>query len=167
MTELLHSSPIQINWLVAQNGSSTGELFGAQPGPSAPTNTGSSTGNANPATTQPATTPSGPGQSMMLIMAVPLLFLIVMSFMMNKKEKKKRQSLMDSVKRNDRVLTVGGIIGTVVEIRDDVIVLRIDENTKTKVEFSKASIQQVIRSADGGGGEPTIETKSKAEKASV
>lgn len=165
MTDLLHSNPISFSWLVAQSGSSTGELFGAQPAPSAPGATGTS-GTAPAQGVAPAGGGSSGGQSMMLIMAVPLIFLILMTFMMNKKEKKKRQSLMDAVKRNDRVLTIGGIIGTVVEIRDDVIVLRIDENTKTKVEFSKASIQQVVRSADGGP-EATVETKSKSERASV
>ena len=167
MTELAPSSPIHMTWLIAQTGSSTGEMFGSPAAPSASGTPGTSTAPAT-GTAPPTAPPSGPS-SIMLIMGVPLLFLVLMSFWMNKKEKKKRQSLMEAVKRNDRVLTVGGIIGTVVEIRDDEIVLRVDDNTKTKIAFSKASVQQVIRSSEGGGGnaDATIETKSKAEKASV
>ncbi|MBC7771598.1 MAG: preprotein translocase subunit YajC [Pyrinomonadaceae bacterium] len=163
MTELAHSFPTHMTWLLAQSGSSTGEMFGTQPGTSASGTSGTAPASG---TTPPAGAPGG-GSSMMLVLAVPLLFLVFMSFWMNKKEKKKRQALMDAVKRNDRVLTIGGIIGTVVELRDDVIVLRIDDNTKTKVEFSRASIQQVIRPSEGGNPDATIETKSKSEKATV
>lgn len=161
------SNPIVASqsWFVAQTGgSSTGELFGAQPGTAAPG------GSGNPASAAPSGSPSGGGgSSMLLIMAVPLLFLIIMSFTMNKKEKKKRASLMESLKRHDRVLTIGGIIGTVTDIRDDEVVLRVDDNTKAKITFSRASIQQIIRGGDGGGAaaELSLESKSKVEKAGV
>lgn len=162
MTELAHSFPIHTTWLLAQGGTTLEEKLGSQPG--------GSPSSGTPGTPASGTAPAsgGGGPSMMLILAIPLIFLVLMSFMMNKKEKKKRQSLMDAVKRNDRVLTIGGIIGTVVEIRDDEIVLRVDDNTKTKISFSKASVQQVIRSSEGSGGaggsSGTVETKSKSEK---
>ena len=46
------------------------------------------------------------------------------------------------VKKGDKVVTTGGIIGTVIGIEDSKAVLRIAEDTK--VEFTKASIVQVL-----------------------
>lgn len=76
---------------------------------------------------------------------IPLwLFLplgIVMVFMLFRgpqKQKQKRKKMVQSLKKNDRVQTIGGIFGTVMDIKDDEITLKIDEsnNTKIKVTFS-------------------------------
>jgi preprotein translocase subunit YajC len=46
-----------------------------------------------------------------------------------RKEKKKRAALMASLKKHDKVQTVGGIIGTVVELTAEEVVLRVDETS--------------------------------------
>ncbi len=102
----------------------------------------------------------------MFLFLLPLLALVLLSMWMNKKERRKRETLIASVGKHDTVLTVGGIIGTVVEILDDKIILRVDDSTKTKIAFAKTSVQQVIRSSNAPA-ETTIETKGKTEKASV
>ena len=66
---------------------------------------------------------------------------IVMVFMLFRgpqKQKKQRKQMVQSLKKNDRVQTIGGIFGTVMDIKDDEITLKIDEsnNTKIKVTFS-------------------------------
>ena len=47
-----------------------------------------------------------------------------------------------------QVVTVGGIIGTVADIRDDEVVLVTDETSRTRIRVTRASIQQVL---NGGG----------------
>jgi preprotein translocase subunit YajC len=54
--------------------------------------------------------------------------------------------MLKSLKRGDRVLTTGGIIGTVVDVDDQKAVLKIanDGKSDVKVEFSKGAIVQVM-----------------------
>ena len=82
------------------------------------------------------------------------------------------QQLLSSLKKQDRVLTIGGLIGTVVEVRDDEVVLKIDENANTRARFTKNAIQQVLKSSDGpatsGNAEPKVEVRAgKGERATV
>lgn len=62
------------------------------------------------------------------------------------KRTKKRNEMISSVKKNDRVVTVGGVHGTVVEINDDTIVLRVNENSK--ITFDKSAVNNVIGSEE-------------------
>jgi len=97
-----------------------------------------------------------------------LLFLIIMSVMGSRKEKKKRATLMGNLANNDRVQTIGGMIGTVVEIRDDEVVLRVDEISNTRIRFTKAAVQQIIRKADGSKpGQAAAQAEAKPEKSKL
>jgi len=70
------------------------------------------------------------------------------------KERKRYQQMLDSLKRNDRVQTIGGIIGTVVDVREDEVVLKVDEGSNTKMRFSRAAIKGVVSDAS------TVDEKS-------
>lgn len=48
--------------------------------------------------------------------------------------------MVASLQRNDRVRTIGGILGTVVDVRDDEIVLKVDESNNTKIRISPNAI---------------------------
>ena len=106
---------------------------------------------------------------------LPLIFVMVavmmlMTTLSGRKEKKKRKALMESLGKGDKVITIGGQIGIVDQVRETEVVLRIDENSSAKARFSKASIQQVLESAGNGGSSAdsgsngTIEVKTKGEK---
>lgn len=79
-----------------------------------------------------------------------LLFMIGFSWWAQSKDKKRRAAMLSSIGRSDRVQTAGGIIGTVVELRDDEVVLRVDEATNTKITFSKHAVQGVVKKAHSG-----------------
>jgi preprotein translocase subunit YajC len=79
-----------------------------------------------------------------MIMAV-LLALIVSTILGGRREKKKFEAMMSSIKKNDQVRTVGGIIGSVVEVKPDVIVLKIDENSNTKITVVRSKIEAVMK----------------------
>ena len=53
--------------------------------------------------------------------------------------------MIASLKKNDEVITNGGIYGTIVGVKDDSFILRVDDNVK--IEFQKGAITQVIRKA--------------------
>lgn len=88
----------------------------------------------------------------MIPLVVLMVVMIGMSALTGRKDKKKRAELLQAIGRNDRVQTIGGIIGTIVEMADDEVVLRVDEASNTRIRFSKAAVQQVLRKAGGGGG---------------
>lgn len=97
-------------------------------------------------TTQPQATPG-------LLSSPLILFLmlgLVMYFLMlrpQSKERKKREAMLSAVKKNDRVVTIGGILGTVISVKDDEITLKVDESSNTKITFTRSAIQRVSSAA--------------------
>jgi preprotein translocase subunit YajC len=77
--------------------------------------------------------------------AIGLLFYFLMVRPMRKQEQD-RQSLISSLKKNDKVVTSGGIIGTVAGIKDkeDEVTLKVDENSNVRLRVTKGSIVRVI-----------------------
>ncbi len=53
-----------------------------------------------------------------------------------KTEQKRRQKMLNNVSKNDEVVTSSGIHGTVVNVKDKTVTLRIDENVKIELEKS-------------------------------
>ncbi|MCO5172013.1 MAG: preprotein translocase subunit YajC [Planctomycetes bacterium] len=61
-----------------------------------------------------------------------------------KREADEKQKLLASIKKNDRVLTTGGMYGTIVNIKEDEVTLRVDDQAKVKVRFAKSAIARVL-----------------------
>ena len=59
-----------------------------------------------------------------------------------KKQQKKRQVLLDSLKKGQKVLTIGGIHGEIVTLSEDTAVLRVAE--KVEMTFARSAIAQVL-----------------------
>jgi preprotein translocase subunit YajC len=78
-------------------------------------------------------------------LALPVLFFVVLYFLMiapNQKKQKKWQEMLSKLKSGDRVTTNGGLRGTVLTVKDDVVVLRIQPDG-VKLEFVKSAIAAV------------------------
>jgi preprotein translocase subunit YajC len=78
-------------------------------------------------------------------LALPILFFVVLYFLMiapNQKKQKKWQEMLGQLKSGDRVTTNGGIRGTVLTVKDDVVVLRVQPDG-VKLEFVKSAIAAV------------------------
>lgn len=76
---------------------------------------------------------------------------IVMVFMLFRgpqKQKKQRKKMVQSLRKNDRVQTIGGIFGTVVDIKDDEITLKIDESNNTKIKVASSAIGRNLSKND-------------------
>ena len=52
--------------------------------------------------------------------------------------------MLAGLKRNDRVQTIGGVLGTVVEAREHEVILKVDESSNTKMRFNRAAIKEVL-----------------------
>ena len=59
-----------------------------------------------------------------------------------KKEQKKRANLLDSLKKEDRIVTIGGVYGTIVSLTDKTVMLRIAEKVEIKISRSAVSHYQ-------------------------
>ncbi|MEX0744696.1 MAG: preprotein translocase subunit YajC [Phycisphaeraceae bacterium] len=82
---------------------------------------------------------------MFFFLMIGLLVVMMIFFSTSqRREKKKRAAMLESLKKGDRVQSVGGIIGSVVEIRDDEIVVKVDENTNTRLRFARSAVQNVL-----------------------
>ena len=64
------------------------------------------------------------------------------------KKKKETQEMLSSIGKNDRVVTIGGIRGVVQSVKDDTVVLKVDDNTK--LEFSKSAVSSVLEKKGSG-----------------
>lgn len=72
------------------------------------------------------------------IVAIGLVFYFIVIAPANK-QRKKTQEMLSSVKKGDRVMTSGGIYGTVQGVEAEVVYLKIAENVKVKVARSSIS----------------------------
>jgi preprotein translocase subunit YajC len=91
---------------------------------------------------QPASQPGGLGAFLPLILIIGIFYIIV--FLPARRRQKKLQEMIDNLKTGDKVITTGGIFGTVVALRGDKLQLRIAENVKVDVSRNAvASMQQL------------------------
>ena len=101
--------------------------------------------------TQPAKDGFSPMQFVFPILIVLMLYMFL--FRPKSKEAKEQKAMLSALKRGDRVMTIGGLIGSVVEVRGDEVVLKVDESNNVKERYIKSAIQKVL--VDGEKAEDT------------
>jgi preprotein translocase subunit YajC len=84
--------------------------------------------------------PERPLGSWLWIYIALMLVLVFVFFRGPQKQKQERKKMMQSLQKNDRVQTIGGILGTVVDIKDDEITLKVDESNNTKIKVVSSAI---------------------------
>lgn len=77
------------------------------------------------------------------------------------KERQRHAAMLNALKRNDRVQTIGGIIATVVEVHGDEVVLKVDENSNVKVRFNRHAIKDVLRDGTASAAAPPADKPRK------
>jgi preprotein translocase subunit YajC len=88
------------------------------------------------------------------LLPIPFLFYF-MIIRPQQQQERKRRAMIDALKKNDKVLTAGGIYGTVVSVDNtqDRVVLRVDDEKGVKLAFTKASVNRVIEPTSDKSGE--------------
>ena len=95
----------------------------------------------------PAPAPKAPESGFNFLTMLPAILLLFYLIVLRpgQQEDRKRKDLLKTLKKNDRVVTVAGIYGTVVSLNDaDSVVLRVDDERNVRMEFTRASISRVI-----------------------
>ena len=80
--------------------------------------------------------PAGGGLSMILMLAA--MFLVMYLFMIRpqRQQQKKLEEMRNSLKKGDKVITAGGIYGTVAEIDGNTVLVKVDGDVKIRVDKS-------------------------------
>lgn len=88
--------------------------------------------------------PAGPEAANPLALFFPFIMVFgIMYFLIwrpQSKQRKELQNLITNLKKGDKVVTAGGILGQVTGIHNDYVVLKIGDNDTTKIEILKTSI---------------------------
>lgn len=106
--------------------------------------------------------PASPFGNIIWLFLLLFLFMIGMQVFAGRKERKRRAEMLNSIRRHDRVQTVGGILGTVADVRGDEIIVKVDESTNTKVRIVRSAIQQVLKKSGEGSELESAETEKLA-----
>jgi len=76
---------------------------------------------------------------------IPLLVIFGIFYFLiikpQQKKQKEHQEMVKNLKKNDEIVTAGGIHGTIVQVKDKTLGVRVDENAK--IEIDKASVSLV------------------------
>jgi preprotein translocase subunit YajC len=76
------------------------------------------------------------------------------------KKQKKRREMLSELKKGDRVVTAGGIHGTVGNVKEDSVMVKVADNVV--MEFAKSSVTSVLnRDGSEKGAESKKSTKNK------
>ena len=95
---------------------------------------------------------NGGGGSMFSTVIMFSLIILIFYFMIlrpQQKRQKDRQKLLDAVKKGDKVITAGGLHGTVVGLEDKTVLIQVADNVKMKFERTAIS---TVTSTDGSEG---------------
>jgi preprotein translocase subunit YajC len=106
-----------------------------------------------------APNPDKPGKAPGIGNILPMMivmFVIIYFFMIRPQTKRQRETkqMLEAVKKGDKVITAGGILGLVTAIKGNIMTLKISSNTE--VDFKKSAVSAVVT--------PEIEQELKGEK---
>lgn len=82
---------------------------------------------------------------MVISLAPMILIFVVFYFMLirpQRKKDKEAKAMLDNLKVGDRICTIGGIYGTIVRIKDDVLTIEVGEQ-KTQMVFARWAVRNV------------------------
>jgi len=78
-----------------------------------------------------------------LVQLFPLaLIFIIFYFLLirpQKQKEKTHQKMLEGISKNDEIVTLAGIHGTIINVKDKTVILRIDDNVKMEIEKSSVA----------------------------
>lgn len=84
------------------------------------------------------------GGNIMFFFIIIIAAMLFFTMWSSRRDRKRREAMISAVKKHDRVQTIGGVIGSVVEVKPDYIVLKVDESSNTRITFARSAVQQVL-----------------------
>jgi len=116
-----------------------------------------STVSSDAAATGTATGTAGMSSTLIMLVAMVAIFYFLLIRPQRKRDKEAKE-MMAALKKGDKIVTIGGIRGTVSAVKETTVVVKVD--SETRIEFNKSAISQVLNAAPA----PKAESKAKAEE---
>ena len=85
----------------------------------------------------------------LIVLAVAFLAMMIFSSRSRKKQEAKRRALLNSLKKGDKITTIGGIVGTVIEVRENEVTVKTDETNNVRMKFARWAIRDIGEPAKG------------------
>ena len=78
----------------------------------------------------------------------PMLIVIGLMFYMlilapDRRKRAEHKTMLENMKKNDQVVTIGGIKGTITNVKGDEVTVRIDESNNTRIRVQKSAISRI------------------------
>jgi len=105
---------------------------------------------------EPAGTGSSWGAFLPLIAIVAIFYLLILR--PQSKKQKETQKMLGALKKGDKVVTIGGIHGTIQTVRDNSLIIKVDDNVK--LEFSRSAVASIETPAKEDKEDKKIEASS-------
>ncbi len=124
--------------LLAQDAAATG---GAVSGAAAPAGAAGAAGAAGG--------PPPPGWFQFLSSFGPIILIFVVFWWFitssKKRQDRERANMLSAMKKGDRVQMIGGEIGHIVETKEDRVLIKVDENSNTKIWYARDAIAKALK----------------------
>lgn len=98
----------------------------------------------------PDAAPAPGGQGSMMPLLAPMVAIFFLFYLLILRPERRKQAehkaLLEAVKKNDRIVTIGGIYGVVANVQRDAdrVTIKIDEANNTKIDVTFSAIAKVI-----------------------
>ena len=112
------------------------------------------------------TTGTNGGSNMLSLLIFPVLLIIMYFFMIRpqRKQEKEAAAMRNSLSVGDEVTTIGGIIGRVINVKDDTFVLETTRD-RTRIRFERSAVKRIDRKYDAPVETETTEAADVTEAA--
>ena len=105
----------------------------------------SADGSTSPSTFVPSdleesASPAAGGNILWIYGGLMLVMMYFFVFRGPRKKEQQQQKMVQALQKNDRIRTIGGILGTVIEVKGSEVVLKVDESTNTKIRISASAV---------------------------
>lgn len=107
------------------------------------------------------------GGSMITTLVTFGLIILIFYFLMirpQRKRDKEAKQMIAAIKKGDKIVTIGGIRGTVAVVKENTVILKVDDNTR--IEFNKSAIASVLNKKETTTT-TTTDKPSKKEKVAL
>ena len=89
--------------------------------------------------------PGGMFGSVLLPMIIIFFIIYVLMLKPQRKKEKERREMLDTIKKGDKVVTIGGIHGVLVTVRETDVTIRVDDDKGVKMKMNRSAISRVLR----------------------
>ena len=79
----------------------------------------------------------------MIIIIGGMLLMLFWSSRSRKKQENKQKAMLAALKKGDKIVTIGGIVGTVIEVRPDEVTIKVDETNNVRMKFLRSAVRSV------------------------